>query len=107
MNYEWQAGMGEISGFGGGYEEACRSMYRAGMTWLDEHPSADPKFRESPQIFGIVDESNDDAKALSKAIEDSEPGCTGAMHHAVVSCVMYTKRHGWDAFVKRMKHANE
>lgn len=33
--------MGEISGFGGGYEAACQNMLSAGVKWLNEHQNAD------------------------------------------------------------------
>lgn len=96
--YSWRDGMGEISGFGGGYEEACRTMLRAGLRWLDAHQDADPKFSGYVGVFGIVDESNEDAKALSKAVMDAVPDCSGAMHHGVVKACLYVRKNGWDAY---------
>lgn len=43
--YEYTEGMGEISGFGGDYEQQCRAMVIAGVEWFDEHPDANPRFR--------------------------------------------------------------
>lgn len=103
MEYQWQEGMGEISGFGGGYEEMCRKMLFAGLAWLDANPNANPEFRGYTGIYGIITETNEDAESLSEAIlEPSERGATGAMHQAVVGACLYVKREGWDAYVEAM-----
>lgn len=102
MTYEFTPEMGEISGFGGSYEEACRSMLRAGMEWLDEHSEADPKFHGFKGVYGVIEEDNDDAKALSAAVTSSVPNCTGAMHQAVVSACLFIRVRGWDEYVRQM-----
>jgi hypothetical protein len=103
--YQFTPDMREISGFGGGYEQLCRDMLAAGLSWLDEHPSADPQFHGYPGITGIVCEDNDDARALTAAIVAPTDGdCTGAMHHAVVRAAMWIKANGWDAYVAAMTH---
>lgn len=97
----------EISGFGDGYEETCRKMLSAGMEWLNTHPHADPKFRRSASIYGIIKEDNEDAKALSDAIDaGSEGDCTGAMHQAVVSHCLFIKSHTWNAYVAKKAERN-
>jgi hypothetical protein len=102
-NYEWQEGMGEISGFGGGYEETCRKMLFAGLKWLDDHPDADPKFHGYKGVYGILGDDNEDAKALSEAvIAGSGYDCTGAMHQAVVGHCLFIRENGWDKYVKSM-----
>ena len=105
MSYEFTDEMGEISGFGGGYEETCRMMLRAGMEWWDAHPQANPVFKGFRNVFGLITEENDDARALTAAIEAGagEGGCTGAMHQAVVNACMFIKGHGWPAYVEEMK----
>lgn len=104
--YPWSADMGEISGFGGGYEATCQAMLQAGLRWIDEHPSAQPRFHGYHGITGIVVEDNDDAKALSKAIVDASAGdCTGAMHEAVVRIVIYVREHGWDTYCAKRRAA--
>lgn len=102
--YEWQPGMGEISGFGGSYEQTCRNMLFAGLQWMDEHPDADPQFNGFKGVFGLINESNADAEALEKAIlkAPDADGCTGAMYHAVVSHVLFIKANGWEKYVSEM-----
>lgn len=101
---EWTDDMGEISGFGGGYEATCRAMAFAGMDWLDAHPEADPQFMGSKNLFGIIIEDNDDAKALTKAIIDASGGdCTGAMHQATVGHALAYKRLGWDEYCRQLR----
>jgi hypothetical protein len=99
--------MNEISGFGDGYEETCRKMLSAGMEWLNAHPNADPQFLLSPSIYGIIKEDNEDAKALSNAIDAGSGGdCTGAMHQAVVSKCLFVKLHTWNAYIAKMSERN-
>jgi hypothetical protein len=102
--------MDEISGFGGGYETACRAMVLAGLQWLDEHPGADPHFKTCESIYGVCLDDNNDAKDLTKAmITAAEPGggATGAMHQATVSHVLWIMANGWDKYVVEMKKPND
>lgn len=97
----------EIFGFGDGYEDTCRRMLLAGLEWLAAHPQADPKFRRSPSIYGIIKEDNEDARALLAAVETgSGEDCTGAMHQAVVSHCLFIKLHGWKAYIAKMSDRN-
>lgn len=108
MSYEFTKAMGEISGFGGGYEATCQNMLKAGMEWLDAHPNADPKFYGFKNIYGLIDEDNEDAKALSKAVVDGSGGdCTGAMHQAVIYHCLVIRKHGWDYYVAEMSKREE
>jgi len=101
--YQYTSEMQEISGFGGGYEDMCRQMVVAGCVWLDAHPEADPKFHGFKGIYGIIDEDNEDAKELTKAIVAPCNGdCTGAMHQAAVSHVLFIRKNGWDKYVEEM-----
>lgn len=101
-SYDWRDGMGEISGMGGGYEQACRSMLRAGLQWLEAHPDADPKFQGFKGVFGLIVEDNDDAKALSAAVSGAIHDCTGAMHQAVIATCFYVKANGWEGYCAEM-----
>ncbi len=103
MNYEFTPEMGEISGFGGGYEQTCRDMLRAGLEWLDENPEADPQFHGYNGIYGIISEDNEDAKLLTEAVVAPTNGdCTGAMHQAVTGSVLWIKAHTWEECVAKM-----
>lgn len=100
---KWDEAMGEISGFGGGYEATCRAMVLAGIQWIDEHPEAQPRFQGNSQIYGIILEDNQDAKDLTEAIIAASGGdCTGAMHHASVSHVLAYQRLGWDEYKRQL-----
>lgn len=100
---QWSDDMGEISGFGGGYEATCRAMVLAGIKWIDEHPEADPHFTGYKNIYGIINEDNDDAKALTQAVIDAAGGdCTGAMHQASIGHVLAYKKFGWDEYRKQL-----
>jgi hypothetical protein len=112
----WTEDMGEISGFGGGYEAVCRAMVLAGIRWVDEHPEADPHFHGYQGIYGVLTEDNDDAKAMVAAMMDAPvlfdgqeiqkragDDCTGAMHQASCSHVMAYKRLGWDEYCRQLR----
>jgi hypothetical protein len=103
IKYEFEEGMHEISGLGGSYEDACRTMVKAGMEWFDEHPAADPKFIRYEGIYGIISEDNEDAKNLSKAVTASVDDCTGAMHQATIGHILHIHKVGWETYIEEMK----
>ena len=108
--YQYTDDMGELSGFGGGYEEACRKMVVTGLEWLDAHPKADPQFHGYENIYGVIIEENDDAKQLSKAVVDATGGdCTGAMHQCTISHILWIHKNGWETYCakRREAHAKE
>lgn len=98
--YRHTPDMKEISGFGGGYEECCQDMLEAGMKFLEaQSPGFDPVFKGYEGVFGLITEDNEDAKNLTKATIDAAKGeATGAMHHAVVSRLIWIMGNGWDAY---------
>ena len=107
--YVYTDDMSELSGFGGGYEATCRAMVVAGLEHLDAHPEADPKFHGYKGIYGIITEDNADAKALSEAVVKAANGdCTGAMHQASISHVLWIRKNGWDRYCaeSRERQAN-
>jgi hypothetical protein len=112
----WKETMGEISGFGGGYEATCRAMVLAGIAWVDAHPEADPQAHSFKGIYGIAVEDNEDAKAMVEAMmntpvyldgkkiqERARDDCTGAMHQATLSHVFAYRRLGWDEYVRQLE----
>ncbi len=103
QTYEFTNEMGEISGFGGGYEAACRQMLRQALEWWDAHPDADPQYQGFRNVFGLVADTNDDARALDKAMmANVEGGPTGAMHQAVLGHTFFIRKNGWEAYVAEM-----
>lgn len=102
--------MGEISGFGGGYEKCCQDMLEAGVKWLDEHPDCDLKLSHYKNIYGLLNEESADAKALGEVVIDASreaPGkpaeATGAMHHTVMSRLFFIRTHGWDKYCAELR----
>ena len=90
--------MGEISGFGGGYEEACRRMVCSGVDWLIANG-------QNFAAFGIGFMFGNDAarQSFDDAVTAAEPGCSGAMHGAASShaCSIFWK--GWDHYAEVMR----
>ena len=102
--YVYTDKMGEISGFGGGYEEDCRKMVIAGMEWLDEHKAANPTFDQYKGVYGLTTNENQDMKdmqaAMNQAIGDE---ATGAMMQACTNHVLYAAKNGWEKYVEEME----
>ncbi|MDR1718021.1 MAG: hypothetical protein LBS20_19465 [Prevotella sp.] len=104
LKYSYTNNCREISGFGGGYEEACRKMVISGMLWFDENPSANPKFHTYKNVYGIVSEDNPKAESLTDTMAKSVGNnCTGAMMQAAVSHVLFAAKHGWEEYIKEME----
>jgi hypothetical protein len=96
--------MGEISGFGGGYESACQDMLNAGVQWLDKHPDKrDLKGHGYKNIVGIFEPDSDDAKALSKVVANAAEGCSGAMHETVMQRLFFIAKNGWDEYCRELR----
>ena len=110
MKYEFTDDMAEISGFGGGYEDCCRAMVVAGLEWLDEHPTAEPKYHGWKGVYGVIDEDNEDAKQLTKAVLDAAEkrgGSTGAMHQATIGHILWIRKNGWENYVKETRSSRD
>ena len=104
--YRHTEDMGEISGFGGGYEQCCQDMLEAGCKLLlDDEPDLNPRFKGFKDVFGVVTEDNDDAKRLTDAvIGASGNDATGAMHHAVINRLLWIKAHSWDEYCRELRN---
>lgn len=103
MDYVYTDKCQGISGMGGDYEEACRTMVIAGMKHMEANPMSEPDISTYKNLYGIIKENNDDAKALSKAVSDACEDCTGAMHQAAMSHVIYAHTSGWDKYITEME----
>lgn len=102
--------MGQISGFGGGYEVVCQNMLEAGVNWIVAHRGADIVVQTASGVFGVSDPVSDDAKALSEVVLAAVDHCTGGMHHAVMSRLTYIANNGWEKYcevsIERTKNNN-
>lgn len=105
--YIFEEGMGEISGMGGSYEQACRDMLKTGLDYWDANPNLDPKFHGYKGVYGVISEDNKDAEALTKAVLSASDDCTGAMHQAVIHAIFWIRKNGWDKYVKQMKESDQ
>ena len=113
MRYRHTPEMGEISGFGGGYEETCQNMLETGVGWLMDNPDKREKIKVyvHPGVYGVVglrEEGNDDpdptaAEELSDFIESVTEDCTGAMHQAVMTRLNWIAVHGWEKYVRALE----
>jgi hypothetical protein len=86
--YPWRDGMREISGFGGAYEAACRTMMYAGLLWLQSNPKTEART------------TNRDA--FEKAILRAEPGCSGAMFGAAANHALFIHEKGYEEWSRQM-----
>ena len=92
--------MGEISGFGAGYEATCQDMLEAGVLWLLSNPDRrDIKIGEYEGIYGVALIEGADGKELEQVVLRAAGGdCTGAMMHAVMRRLSYIRDHGWERY---------
>ena len=93
---------GEISGFGGGYEQACRKMVIAGLNYLNDHPIKDTTMKQYQNVYGILPKQSDEIEKLIDAIAKGEDGCTGAMVQACLSHTLYIWKNGWVKYKEEM-----
>ena len=106
--YKYTENMDEISGFGGGYEDACRNMVIAGIQWCDKNIKAEINFKEYKNIYGLTfDESNDCKKMQKIMLKAANNDCTGAMMQAALSHIMFIRKNGWDKYVLEMNKKAE
>lgn len=105
--YKHTPDMGEISGFGGGYEEACQNMLHAGVAWMIEKKvgSNDIKAHTFEGIYGLITSDNKTAEELEQTIGRAagEGGCTGAMVQAVMTRCIWIASHSWEEYCKELR----
>jgi len=107
VKYEWTEDMGEISQFGGAYEECCRDMLFAALEWFDEHPGAERLFTGSADPFRVMHGENEEARSLSEAIRKAAKargGATEAMFRFTLHVALVVQEDGWEAFQEAMRH---
>ncbi len=95
--------MGEISGFGGGYEAACQQMLHQGVEYLISLGERRPDFEVETYrgVFGICDLTGPDAEGLEAAVcAGVDP--SGAMHQAVMMRLRFIAENGWERYVAEL-----
>lgn len=106
---EYTDEMRELSGFGGGYEAACRKMALAGARYLIEHVSDELLTRW--KLDDLHAESKNEPSrrkqrstyvAFEKVVGDAEDGCTGAQHAAACYHAWSIRVLGWAAYKAKM-----
>jgi hypothetical protein len=103
-NYRHTEDMGEISGFGGGYEKTCQDMLENGVKWLTKNSERrDLKGHSYEDVYGIMVADSDDAKEMEKAMMADIDDCTGAMHQAVMSRLFFIAKNGWEAYCAELR----
>ena len=91
--------MGEISGFGGRYEDCCQDMLEAGVRWLQENPDAEVDFQEvDGQIRPIGEEGH--GWKLETAVFASATDWTWSMHQGVMLRLSFVNSNGWEAYLQ-------
>lgn len=96
-----------ISDMGGGYERACQLMLRAGIKYLEEHPDFHFDYFTYPNIYGVAWTETPWGKELDKVLIDAIGGdCTGAMHQAVITTLIYIHKHGYEKWLKNATKKN-
>ena len=100
--YVYPEGCREISGFGGGYEDMCRSMVILGMEWLEANPEAKPEFKQFKNVYGVTTDENEDMENLQKAMMAKDDGVTGAMMQASTNHVLFAHKNGWETYIEKM-----
>lgn len=119
--YRFTDEMGEISGFGGSYEECCRQMLISALEWVDEHNvDMPPQWTEYERVFGLTNPENQTAETLKDVMVEAakdvgekqgwdrdKSGPTGAQMHAVVRSFVFVQEHGWNSYVEHMSQDND
>lgn len=108
--YEYPKNVDYISGFGvnSGYELTCQKMVIAGMEWLDNNTGDKPEFHGYQGVYGIIQEDNEAAKSLSKAVvEAADNDCTGAMHQASITHALKAHELGWEEYLRQLAEHNK
>lgn len=89
QEFDW-TGLGEISGFGGTYEAACRAMTKAGVEYLRANPDKMPAVGERY------------LSELRNAVSREHEGATGAMVGAACSHAIFIINNGWEEYARQM-----
>lgn len=108
VTYRHTPDMGEISGFGGTYEDHCQKMLEAGVRHIEKFKLSGNGVQLSglQGVYGLCFPENRPAKELEDAIVAAVNGdLTGAMHQAVMTRLMYVAKLGWEGYCEECRKA--
>lgn len=109
MSYRHTPEMGEISGFGGGYEKTCQDMLEAGVEWMLEHPEFEFSAEGYQGAVGLVYANNEETQELMHVIvnasknKDGAPEADGAQIHGIMQRLGFIANNGWHAYVAQCR----
>lgn len=95
-----------ISGFGGGYEDACQRMLWRGVAYLSEvQPPLEiwDGVHGYKGFYGILHTEGTGARELEDAMLSGEDDVTGAMHQAVMGHLRAIHEHGVDWWLDELR----
>ena len=93
QRWHFDEGMREISGFGGGYEQACRVLLLVGGEWADQHVAQAKAITSQFRV----------PKEMEAAMLAACPDCSGAMFGVCLSHIVWVMNHTWGEWVERMR----
>ena len=104
--YKHTPDMGEITGFGGLYEESCQTALDAGVKWLEEKEPTFLATLANPFAIGnVMVNRKAITDAMYSAVEEACPGAglTDAQVTEVMGRCRWIQKHGWNAYVEWMR----
>lgn len=93
----------DLSGMGGGYENACQQMLWDAVRFLFKNKTSDIMLKQSPQVYGLMFVEGKDGKAFEEAMMENVKDCTGAMHQCVSNHAFYIGKNGYDKWYSELK----
>jgi len=103
--YDWINEIGEISGFGGEYEESCRQMVTAGLKWLEQNEGPSTEFSTGDNVFAQIDEeadATDELRTHMVSAVDMDP--SPSMLHLCLKHTLYANEIGWEGHVTQLEN---
>jgi hypothetical protein len=93
--YEWEPGMGGLSGLGIAEETICRSMLRYGMDWIETHHPSLEDLASNPETGVAL------VVAMLRGV--SPESATSEMIRSTVNACLCIRQCGWKHFAVRMR----
>ena len=100
----------DISGMGGGYEEACQRMFWTGVKHLQEMQNPEELLqgrKEYVNIYGICKLPESFKECQKKMLAAVNGDCTGAMMQCVTGHLKYFAENGYDKWFAELQAARK